>query len=122
MGLCKPKEPGSSLAPNENGNDVTNRIRKRRVSVETLNKNGLDPVSRILKRKARRERLVFETPPPVKIEFGPIHLYDISYGQCRWVIGDPTDMMFCAHKYEPTAVGLSFCKKHMKMGTHKPYR
>ena len=122
MGLSKPKEPGSNLAPNENGNDVVKRIQKRRVSVETLNKNGLDLVSRILKRNGRRERLkllpeIVETIV-AKIT-GPVHLYDVSYGQCRWIEGDPISMMFCGAAYRPNAKGLSYCPPHLRRATNR---
>ena len=63
---------------------------------------------------------VLPTPAPYP-DAKMVHLFDLDTGQCRWIMGEPADLMYCGNPFTPKTNTLSFCPFHMKLGTNKSY-
>lgn len=48
----------------------------------------------------------------------PVSLFDVKEGQCRWVIGESKEMMFCGNAVVPIKGYHSWCPAHCMIGLH----
>jgi GcrA cell cycle regulator len=50
-------------------------------------------------------------PEAAATDIGRVHIRDLEHNHCRFVVGEPTDGMFCGDQKVP---GLSYCEAHAR--------
>lgn len=77
-----------------------------------------DPV-RVVRRSRFQRKPAIPVPPPEPPSVGGIHIMELEDirvdHKCRFVLGEPRDLMFCGVK---TVDNKSWCADHMKIFTH----
>lgn len=60
--------------------------------------------------------------PTKKVEVIPLHgvgvkIWALNPNHCRWVVGEPHDLLFCGHDKE---AGSSYCPAHTRLSKQEP--
>jgi GcrA cell cycle regulator len=58
-------------------------------------------------------------PPPEPAPEGGVLLVDLERHHCRWLISEPSEMLFCGAGKEP---GFSYCLLHVKLAYQRSGR